>query len=210
MVSFWDKGIGLREDYSWHSQLLQDTGCLSAKTSSKDALQRVFNLWQLWWSELLDVARISVPKVSTRTIVQQAIGQSGETVRNPLITGNVLIMMGLGALVVVIDRLLKFSKLSLEILILWMYVCHLIWLQGLPFSIVPVPVPEAKSCRPVQDLLCGTVLYLSMPTSIDVVAIDVKQRQQRKVPSRDTGRVEATDPVVIVRIGSCSRWLVAV
>lgn len=51
-------------------------------------------------------------------MVQQAIGQSGKTVHDPLITDNVLIMMGLGGLVVVIGRLLELSKLSLEILIL--------------------------------------------------------------------------------------------
>ena len=65
-----------------------------------------------------------------------------------------------------------------------LYVCHLVLIQGLPFSIVAVPVPvlKAKSCCPVQELLCGTILYLLTPTHIDVVAVDVKQRQQREVP----------------------------
>lgn len=57
---------------------------------------------------------------------------------------------------------------------------------------------KAKSCGPVQDLLCSTVLCLPTPTDIDVVAVDVKQPQQREVPLRDTGQVEATDPVIIV------------
>jgi hypothetical protein len=71
-------------------------------------------------------------------------------------------------------------------------------MQGLPFSIVPML--EAKSCCPVQELLCGIVLFLSTPMDIDVVAVDVKQWQQREVPSRDTGQFEATDPVVIVDV----------
>jgi hypothetical protein len=65
---------------------------------------------------------------------------------------------------------------------------------------MPVPVLEAKSCCPVQELLCATVLFLSTPMDIDVVAVDVKQRQQREVPSRDTGRVEAMDHVVIANV----------
>jgi hypothetical protein len=43
-------------------------------------------------------------------------------------------------------------------------------------------------------------MFLSTPMDIDVVAVDVKQRQQREVPSRDTGRVEAMDHVVIANV----------
>lgn len=47
-------------------------------------------------------------------------------------------------------------------------------MQGSPFRIVPVPVLEAKSRRPVQDFLFGAVRYLPNPTDIDVVAVYIK------------------------------------
>jgi hypothetical protein len=88
-----------------------------------------------------------------------------------------------------------------------LYIHHLVSLQGLPFSIVPdCPCPCPCLClRP--NLVAQSRSFCALPSCssqhqwiLMLVAVDVKQRQQREVPSRDTGRVEAMDHVVIANV----------